>query len=168
MQVFYGKHFMNFDLKRRTSQIIEDIKHLKGDPNYIASGMSIGIFIGITPTFPFHTVLALALAYIFRASKAAAALGVWIGNPLTIPFIYFGSYKTGSMLLGTSFPFDIKYLTFTELTKLGLEATLALLTGGVIIGIVPAVASYFITRRLVKKYRSRRRIKKINQEKPVS
>jgi uncharacterized protein len=159
---------MNFNLKLKTARIIEDIKHLKGDPNYIASGMSIGIFIGITPTFPFHTVLALALAYIFRASKAAAALGVWIGNPLTIPFIYFGSYKTGSIILGTSFPFDIKYLTFTELTKLGLEATLALLTGGVIIGILPAVASYFITRRLIKKYRSRRRHKKTEQGQPVS
>ncbi len=156
------------NLKQKTSQFIENIKQLKGDPNYIASGMSIGIFIGITPTFPFHTVIALVLAYIFRASKAAAAIGVWIGNPLTIPFIYMGSYKTGAVILGTSFPFDIKYLTFTELTHLGLKATLALFTGGVIIGIAPAVASYFITRRLVKKFRSRRRPKRINQENPAS
>jgi uncharacterized protein len=165
---FMEKQFIHMNLKQKTSQIIENVRQLKGDPNYIATGMSIGIFIGITPTFPFHTILALALAYIFRASKAAAALGVWIGNPLTIPFIYVGSYKTGSMILGTSFPYDIKYLTFTELTKLGLDATLALITGGVIIGILPAVASYFITRRLVKKYRSRRRLKNINQGKPAS
>jgi len=159
---------MKIDLKKKTTRFIESIKQLKGDPNFIASGMAIGIFIGITPTFPFHTILAVGLAYILRASKAAAAIGVWIGNPLTIPLIYFGSYKTGSLILGSSFPFDAKYLTFTELTKLGLDATLALITGGVVIGIVPAVASYFITRRLVKKFRSRRRLIKINQEKPAS
>jgi uncharacterized protein len=159
--------FMSMYLKKKTSQFIESVKQLKGDPNFIASGMAIGIFIGITPTFPFHTLLALALAYILRASKAAAAIGVWIGNPLTIPFIYIGCYKTGSMILGTSIPFDAKYTTFTELTKLGLNATLALITGGVIIGIVPAVAAYFITRRLVKKFRSRRRLSAKQQEKPA-
>jgi len=155
-------------LKKKTRQFIESIKQIKGDPNFIASGMAIGIFIGITPTFPFHTVIAIALAYILRASKAAAALGVWIGNPLTIPFIYLGSYKTGSLILGTSLPCDAKYLTLTELTKLGFNATLALITGGLIIGIVPAVASYFITRRLVKKFRSRRRLSAKQQEKPAS
>jgi len=159
---------MNINLKKKTTRFIESIKQLKGDPNFIASGMAIGIFIGITPTFPFHTILAVGLAYILRASKAAAAIGVWIGNPLTIPLIYFGSYKTGSLILGSSFPFDAKYLTFTELTKLGLDATLALITGGIVIGIAPAVASYFITRRLVKKFRSRRRLIKIDQEKPAS
>ncbi len=156
------------NLKQKTARFIENVKQLKGDPHYIATGMSIGIFIGITPTFPFHTILALALAYILRASKAAAAIGVWIGNPLTMPFIYLGSYKTGALILGTSIPFDIKYTTFTELAKLGINATLALLMGGIIIGILPAAASYLITRRMVKKLRSRRRLLKANQEKPVS
>jgi len=156
------------NLKQKTAQFIERVKQLKGDPNFIAAGMAIGIFVGITPTFPFHTAIAIALAYFLRASKAAAAIGVWIGNPLTIPFIYMGSYKTGALILGTSLPCDAKYTTFTELTKLGLEATIALLTGGIIIGILPAVASYFITRRLVKKFRSRRRLLTNNQEKPAS
>lgn len=156
------------NLKQKTAQFIERVKQLKGDPNFIASGMAIGIFVGITPTFPFHTILAIGLAYILRASKAAAAIGVWIGNPLTIPFIYLGSYKTGTLILGTSLPFDAKFTTFTELTKLGFEATIALLTGGVIIGIPFAAASYFITRRLVKKIRSRRRLLTNNQEKPAS
>jgi uncharacterized protein (DUF2062 family) len=156
------------NLKQKTAQFIERVKQLKGDPNFIAAGMAIGIFVGITPTFPFHTILAIGLAYILRASKAAAAIGVWIGNPLTIPFIYMGSYKTGALILGTSLPYDAKFTTFTELTKLGLDATIALLTGGAIIGILPAVAAYFITRRLVKKFRSRRRLLTNNQEKPAS
>jgi len=156
------------NLKQKTAQFIESVKQLKGDPHFIAAGMAIGIFVGITPTFPFHTFIAIILAYLLRASKAAAAIGVWIGNPLTIPFIYLGSYKTGALILGTSLPFDAKYTTFSELTKLGFDATIALLTGGVIIGIPFAAAAYFITRRLVKKFRSRRRLLTNNQEKPDS
>lgn len=156
------------NLKQKINEFAERIKQIKGDPNFIAAGMAIGIFVGITPTFPFHTVLAIGLAYILRASKVAAAIGVWIGNPLTIPFIYLGSYKTGALILGTSLPYDAKFTTFTELTKLGLKATIALLTGGVIIGIPFAAASYFITRRLVKKFRSRSRLLTNNQEKPAS
>ncbi|MDP3284163.1 MAG: DUF2062 domain-containing protein, partial [Desulfobacterales bacterium] len=110
----------------------------------------------------------IGLAYILRASKAAAAIGVWIGNPLTIPFIYLGSYKTGALILGTSLPFDTKFTTFTELTKLGFKATIALLTGALVIGIPFAAASYFITRRMVKKFRSRRRLLTNNQGKPIS
>ena len=156
------------NLKQKTAQFIENVKQLNGDPHYIATGMSIGVFIGITPTFPFHSILALALAYILRASKAAAAIGVWIGNPLTMPFIYLGSYKTGALILGTSIPFDIKYTTFTELAKLGVDATLALLMGGIIIGLPPSAAAYLITRRLVKKLRSRRRLSAKQQEKAAS
>ncbi|RPH49662.1 MAG: DUF2062 domain-containing protein [Desulfobacteraceae bacterium] len=156
------------NLKKKINEFAERVKKLKGDPNFIASGMAIGIFVGITPTFPFHTFLAIALAYFLRASKGAAAIGVWIGNPLTIPFIYLGSYKTGALILGTSLPYDAKFTTFTELTKLGLKATIALLTGGIIIGIPPAVAAYYITRRLVKKFRSRRRLLLNQPETPAS
>ena len=156
------------DLKVKIKEFVAKAKNLQGDPHFIALGMAIGIFIGITPTFPFHTAIAIALAYMLRASKAAAAIGVWIGNPLTIPFIYLGSYKTGSLILGTSLLFDAKYTTFTELTKLGFDATIALLTGGVIIAIPFAVISYFITRRLVKKFRSRRRLRANNTGMPSS
>ncbi len=156
------------NLKQKCIGFAERIKKIKGDPNFIAGGMAIGIFVGITPTFPFHTAIAIALAYILRASKAAAAIGVWIGNPLTIPFIYLGSYKTGALILGTSLPYDVKFTTFSELTKLGLKATFALLTGGVIIGIPFAAASYLITRRLVKKFRSRRRLLMNQPEIPAS
>ena len=142
-------------IKKKLSQFIDKIKNLDGDPHYIAMGMSIGVFIGITPTFPFHTALAVMLAYFLRASKAAAALGVWIGNPFTMPFLYFTSYKTGQLIFGTSLPFDIKYTTFTELIKLGSDATLALMTGGALIGIPPAVAAYFITYHIAKKIHHR-------------
>ncbi|MGB5159180.1 DUF2062 domain-containing protein [Desulfobacterium sp. N47] len=144
-------------IKKKISQFVDRVKKLDGDPHHIAVGMSIGVFIGITPTFPFHTALAVMLAYILRASKAAAALGVWIGNPLTMPFFYFTSYKTGQLIFKTSLPFDLKYTSLTELIKLGSDATLALMTGGTLIGILPAILTYFITWHIAKKVHLRKK-----------
>ena len=80
---FYKEKFLN------------TISGLQGNPRFIAFGMAIGVFVGITPTIPFHTIFALILAFIFRASKTASVAGVWIANPITIPIFYIASYKIG-------------------------------------------------------------------------
>jgi uncharacterized protein (DUF2062 family) len=144
-------------LKQKIRTYIAHIKTLQGDPHYVAKGMAIGVFVGITPTLPFHTVIALALAFIVRGSKPAAVIGVWAGNPFTIPFFYLGSYKLGTFLLNAPTPFDPKYESLSELAKLGLEATLAMMAGGVIIGIPFGIAAYFITLKTFKTIRSRKK-----------
>jgi uncharacterized protein len=142
--------------KYNIREFVKRIKKLEGDPHYIAMGMAIGVFVGITPTMPFHTVAAVALAFILRGSKAAAALGVWFCNPITAPFFYLGSYKTGMFILGHSAPFDVKYESVLELIKLGTDVTMAMIVGGIILGILPGIASYFITRNIIIRIRSRK------------
>lgn len=143
------------DFKQRVRQLATRLLALQGEPHYIAMGMAIGVFVGITPTIPLHTVIAVALAFALRGSKPAAIIGVWVGNPLTVPFFYLGSYKIGVWLLGKSIPFDLKYESVSELMKLGMDATLAMVTGGAVLGIVPAVAAYFITLKLFRGLRRR-------------
>ncbi len=144
----------------RIRGFIDRAKKLDGDPHYIATGMAIGVFIGVTPTMPFHTVLAVGLAFLFRGSKAAAALGVWFSNPITAPFLYVGSYKVGKYLLGNSVPFNLKYESLLELAHLGINVTIALIAGGLLLGIIPGIASYFITRKIFTTIRSKRASKK--------
>lgn len=143
-------------LKKKIEEFVKNAKTLQGDPHYIALGMAIGVFIGVTPTFPLHTVFAVALAFVLRGSKPAAALGVWIGNPLTMPFFYLQSYQIGSLLLENSIPFDEKYVSITELLKLGLDVTAALIIGGALLGIFPAICAYFVTRKIFTKIRNRK------------
>ena len=151
--------------KNNYREFIDRFKKLQGDPHYVAMGMAIGIFVSITPTFPFHTVIAITLAFALRGSKPAAAIGVWFCNPVTLPFFYLGSYKAGMFILGKSAPFDVKYesvlelmkLGILELMKLGMDVTVAVITGGVILGILPGIAAFFITRKIFTKIRSRRK-----------
>jgi uncharacterized protein (DUF2062 family) len=146
--------------KNRIRTFIDRVKKLDGDPHYIAMGMAIGIFVGITPTMPFHTVLAVGLAFIFRGSKAAAALGVWCSNPFTAPLFYVGSYKVGIYLLGNRVPFNLKYESLLELAHLGVNVTIALIAGGILLGIIPGIASYFVTRKIFTTIRLKRASKK--------
>ena len=142
--------------KYNVREFVERVKKLEGDPHYVAMGMAIGIFVGITPTMPFHTVIAVALAFILRGSKAAAAIGVWFCNPISAPFLYLGSYKTGMFIFGHSAPFDVKYESVFELLKLGADVTIAMVFGGIILGILPSFASYFIMRKIITTLRSRK------------
>jgi uncharacterized protein (DUF2062 family) len=151
-----SKKLEGFLKKYNLREFVKRVKKLEGDPHYIAMGMAIGVFVGITPTMPFHTVAAVALAFILRGSKAAAALGVWFCNPITAPFFYLGSYKTGMFIFGNSAPFDIKYESVLELLELGMDVTIAMIAGGVILGILPGIAAYFLTRNIITRIRSRK------------
>ncbi len=142
--------------KHHFREFIERAKTLQGDPHYVAMGMAIGVFISVTPTIPFHTIIAIALAFVLRGSKPAAAVGVWFSNPITIPVFYIASYKAGMFMLGKSIPSDINYESIRELMALGLDVTIAAITGGAILGIVPGIAAYFITRKIFEKIRSRK------------
>lgn len=126
-------------------EFVRKLQELRGRPRDLSLGIAIGVFVGITPTIPLHTVLAVALAAALRGSKLAAALGVWVANPLTIPIFYYGSYRLGSFVLGMpALTLPSTYSVFS-LMKLGGNVTVAMLHGGVLLGILPAVLAYFLT-----------------------
>ena len=128
-------------------EFVRQLQELRGRPRDLSLGIAIGVFVGITPTIPLHTVLAVALAVALRGSKLAAALGVWVANPLTIPIFYYGSYRLGSFALGMSeLTLPTTYSVFS-IMKLGGHVTVAMLHGGVLLGILPAVLAYFLTYR---------------------
>lgn len=148
------------DWKRRLKALYIKFKSIQGDPHYVAMGMAVGVFVAVTPTIPFHTTIALLMAFTFKASKPAAVIGVWFSNPLTIPPIYYGSYKLGMLMLGRNDGLDPSVLSLQELFKHGMDVTIAMIIGGAILGIGPAIASYFVTRHFFRKLRARRAAKK--------
>jgi hypothetical protein len=134
--------------RERISQMLVRMRQLEGNPHYLAMGMAVGIFVAITPIIPFQTIVAIALAFLVRGSKSAAVLGTWLSNPLTIPLVYFLNYKLGCLLLGYQAVSDhIAFDSFSQLMELGLEVTLAMMVGGVVIGAVLGLIAYFVTFR---------------------
>jgi uncharacterized protein (DUF2062 family) len=142
-------------LNRRFRYIYLRLIRLRGSPHELALGMAFGIFAGMTPTMPFHMVVAVALALLFKASKITAVAGTWICNPVTIYPIYKYCYHIGSSILALDahkgilssvaeviHSGNLLYMMTTVLGAGGKTAG-ALLLGGVVLGLAFAIPSYF-------------------------
>ena len=70
-------------------------------PHSIAFGSAIGIFFGFTPLYPLKTLLSIAVAWIFRCNKIAAAIAVTLHDVLiwVMPAIYVAEYHLGCWTL---------------------------------------------------------------------
>ncbi len=148
----------------RIHRLYRRFKALQGDPHYIAMGTAIGVFVGFTPTIPLHTAIAIGLAFIFKASKPAAVIAVWVGNPVTIPFFYYAAFEMGKLMIGHDMPLHGTIPGVTQLVKMGWDVALAMIVGGAILGIVPAVAAYFIAFHLFRRVKARRQARKSKRD----
>ncbi len=145
-------------LERTARYYYRQLQRLPGNPRKLALAVALGVFIGITPTVPFHFALALSLSTLLGLSRLAAALGTLVSNPLTLVPTYYACFKIGQLLLfhGESLSFP-ETLNLMELLKLGWKVNLALQVGGVILALPFTVAGYFLTLRVIQRYRQRRR-----------
>ena len=128
----------------------KEILSLDSHPGHISAGFAVGVFVSFTPFFGFHTVMAIAAAFIFRLNKITCITGSWINTPLTVIPVLGLSYKLGRVLRG---------LPSQELQAQGLEwqylkghAT-SILLGSSIIGFVAAIVAYFLCYYLVIRFR---------------
>lgn len=144
--------------KRGFRYVYLRLLRVKGGPEEIAWGMAIGVFVGMTPTVPLHTVLAVLIAFFLGKSKLTAALGVWVANPFVLPFIYLLDYKIGRAVTGSLGPsLAFSNFSISHLLELGWEVSYPMLVGGLIMGGFCALPTYFLTKRTVALFREKRR-----------
>ena len=144
-------------LKKRIRAFYEKFISLKGEPATIAAGLAIGVFVGVTPTIPFHTAIIILLGLLFRQNITAAYLGSWlISNPVTIPLLYLSQYELGRILLGMPpCRFEITDYSLGVVAALGWQILLPLQTGGIIMAPFFAVPVYFIAHRMIAAVRAK-------------
>ena len=138
-------------IKKFYSQFIS----LKGDPASLAWGTAMGVFIGVTPTIPFHTALIVFFGFLLKKNMTSAYLGSWlISNPLTIPLLYFSEYQIGRLLVGQGgTEIMVEDYSFASIVQLGWSVALPLLAGGFALAILFAVPAYFLSYRILSSIR---------------
>jgi uncharacterized protein (DUF2062 family) len=141
--------YRRWSMARQLKLNILRLIRLRAEPEEIAKGFALGIFIGMTPTFGFQMVLAIFLAMLFKENKIAAAVGVWITNPLTAPFIYALEYESGRLLLGMNHAQFPRELSFSAITNLGWEVLLPMTVGSILYGAMCAVFAYSFMLQVV-------------------
>lgn len=82
----------------------EDFLESQDSPQKKALSVALGVFIGISPLWGFHTVLVLFLSVVLKLNKVIAFSFSNVSLPPFIPFIIFMSLKVGSFVFGESQP----------------------------------------------------------------
>ena len=131
-------------------------------PHSIALGSAIGIFFGFTPLYSLKTLLSIAVAWICRSNKIAAAIAVTLHDVLIflMPAIYFGEYKVGCWTLHRPpplhrirFHFSLHdYLHWDVFHRVVWPAMI----GSLFLAIPSALVTYFVMRMLITRARSPR------------
>ena len=146
-------------LSKRAQQWYQQLISLKGEPHDLAFGLAIGVFIGVTPTIPFHTLIIIVCCFALKKNITAAYLGSWlISNPLTLPFLYVTQYRLGKHLLGNGYPRCLlQNYSLVNLIEKGWNVMLPLLLGGIIMAPFFAVPTYFIAQKILITVRKKNR-----------
>jgi uncharacterized protein (DUF2062 family) len=105
-------------------------------------------------------ILALVLAAVARANKAAAVLGSLVMNPLTTPFFWSLSVLIGSVLMGEDYHKILEKVHNEGLFRGFGRAYLVYTVGNIIVASVFAGAAYLFIRWAVTRHRRRKAARK--------
>jgi uncharacterized protein (DUF2062 family) len=165
---------------------LEYIKHrlrrLPDSPEKIGRGMAAGVFISFTPFYGFHFLGGLLIAWAIRGNLIASMIGTFVNNFLTLVPISAMAVGLGYWMLGMQ-PregmveglghafgeawddlwhnlwaiFGPERMEWAGLQQFFREVFWPYLVGGLVPGLLVALASYWLTVPLVRAYQAARR-----------
>ena len=92
--------------------IKEEILGNNESPLKSSQAMALGVFIGLTPLWGFHTILVLSLAVLFKLNKAISFAFTNVSFPPFIPFTVYAGIMIGNYVLGE--PTDYSFADFEK------------------------------------------------------
>ncbi len=137
------------------------IVRLQDSPKAIARGVACGVFAGSFPFFGLQMIIGVVLAVLLRGNKIAAAAGTWISNPLTYVPIFAFNYQVGCLFLSArSSGNKVALETVSDIANMAKEKAAILCLGSAVVGFILAIIAYFITIKLITRWRNSRQFKR--------
>ena len=96
---------------------IRKLLHIDDTPERTALAFAVGIFLGFSPFLGVHSLVALAIAFLFGLNRVAILLGVWINGPWWIVPFYTVATWVGMQVTG----FRMDWTNLKEIFQVGLE-----------------------------------------------
>ena len=144
-------------LKQRIREFWQKLKHLKGTPDQIATGFSIGIVAGFLPLNPSPTITAIVVAWLVKRNVMAAVAGAVISilyTPL-LPLIWLAEYRLGKLILPVQHPLALDRARLWDVLQKGWDAYAAMLVGSIIIATPVTLLAYLAVKRLAERWARR-------------
>jgi len=149
--------------------LVKKLLHIEDTPERTALAYAIGIFLGFSPFLGFHTLIGLAIAFLFGLNRVAILLGVWTNTPWWIVPFYMVATWVGMWVTG----FWIEWTKLKEIFQWGTERglmnsnlweritsqwglLLSFLTGSLILCTLLGVVAYPLSLKWIKFYRLKR------------
>ena len=136
----------------------------------VSAAFAVGLFLAFFP-FPAQMILAAVAAVLIRCNLPLSVALVWITNPVTIPPMFFFTYKVGTWLLGvpervTGIELSLDWLV----TQAGLVWQ-PLLVGSLLCGTIAGTIGYFVSgwvwrRQVIQRWERRRALRRLRADAP--
>lgn len=123
----------------------EDVLQSNDSPKKKAFSIALGVLIGFSPLWGFHTIVVLFLAVVLKLNKAIAFAFSNVSVAPLIPFIIYGSLRTGSFITGEKLTYTFESIvTNFEFIKHLKTYIIGSLTLSVLGAVVFGVLGYLI------------------------
>lgn len=140
-----------------------EVLHLDDPPRRLAVALAVGVFVSCTPFWGLQTVLAIAVAAVFRLNRAATVLGTWLNLPWFAPIVYGAAIKIGLLVAPGLREADAASLDLLLRDPSALSwdtvwawlrgSSLPLLVGSTIVGLVAGGATFAIALTALRRRR---------------
>jgi uncharacterized protein (TIGR03546 family) len=127
-------------------------------PRKIAIALAVGVFIGSSPLWGLHTLLAIGACFLMGLNKPATLFGTLVSNPIMAPFLIFFSLETGSWVLyGRAAQLSLQeireHFRSPHWQDLLNEYVLPYCVGSVIVALVLAFVTFWVALWIARSYR---------------
>lgn len=98
--------YRKFKKKGYKRFFLEDFLGSQDAPRKKALSIALGVFIGLSPFWGFHTLIVIFLAIVLKLNKTIAFAFSNVSLPPFIPFILYASSKLGQLILGVHYSYS--------------------------------------------------------------
>lgn len=150
------------------------VKRLPGTPEFIATGLAIGVGINFWPYLFTHLITGYILCRLLKGSIIAMFIGTLLGNPWTFAVVYPIMFRIGKVLLGArlfhpqhSDDAVVRSLenvwdriwpieSWQTISTIFQELFLPLMLGGFLLGLPCVLITYYVTRNALRVYQEQK------------
>lgn len=90
--------------KTAVEQWMESLLHIHDTPRRTAAAFGLGVTIGFSPFLGLHSVIGLALAFLFDLNRVAVLAGLWLNLPWFMAPYCTSATALGAWMTGTPMP----------------------------------------------------------------
>jgi uncharacterized protein (DUF2062 family) len=106
--------------------------------------ISLGVLVGVTPLYGFHTFIILFLASVFRLNKVISFLFTRISIPPLFPFIVGAALFLGAPFVKQPVTESIPYFSISFLKNNLYQYLIGTAVLGISLAVISGVSSYFL------------------------